>query len=75
LPISEDIKKSLFWLYRNPLKLYREKLLFVLQLIQSGHGPDFEDKYLTNQTIFEPYPEGPTEMDSINYHIREDLWE
>jgi len=35
----------------------------------------FEDQYLTNQTFFEPYPEGLMEVDPINSHFREDLWE
>ena len=35
----------------------------------------FEDQYLTNQTFFEPYPEGLMEVDPINSHLREDLWE
>jgi uncharacterized protein YbgA (DUF1722 family)/uncharacterized protein YbbK (DUF523 family) len=35
----------------------------------------FEDQYLTNQTLFEPYPEGLMEMDPVNSHLREDLWE
>ncbi|MGB9941126.1 YbgA family protein [Methanosarcina sp.] len=35
----------------------------------------FEDQYLTNQTLFEPYPEGPMEVDPVNSHFREDLWE
>jgi uncharacterized protein YbgA (DUF1722 family)/uncharacterized protein YbbK (DUF523 family) len=35
----------------------------------------FEDQYLTNQTIFEPYPEGLMEVDPVNSHLREDLWE
>lgn len=35
----------------------------------------FEDQYLTNQTFFEPYPEGLTEVDPVNSHLREDLWE
>ncbi|MDP4197522.1 MAG: DUF1722 domain-containing protein [Bacteroidota bacterium] len=35
----------------------------------------FEDQYLTNQTFFEPYPEGLMELDPINSHLREDLWE
>jgi uncharacterized protein YbgA (DUF1722 family)/uncharacterized protein YbbK (DUF523 family) len=35
----------------------------------------FEDQYLTNQTFFEPYPEGLMEVDPITSHLREDLWE
>jgi uncharacterized protein YbgA (DUF1722 family)/uncharacterized protein YbbK (DUF523 family) len=35
----------------------------------------FEDQYLMNQTFFEPYPEGLMEVDPINSHLREDLWE
>jgi uncharacterized protein YbgA (DUF1722 family) len=35
----------------------------------------FEDQYLTNQTFFEPYPEDLMEVDPINSHLREDLWE
>lgn len=35
----------------------------------------FEDQYLTNQTFFEPYPEGLMEVDPVNSHLREDLWE
>jgi uncharacterized protein YbgA (DUF1722 family)/uncharacterized protein YbbK (DUF523 family) len=35
----------------------------------------FEDQYLTDQTFFEPYPQGLMEVDPINSHLREDLWE
>lgn len=35
----------------------------------------FEDQFLTNQTLFEPYPEGLMEVDPVNSHLREDLWE
>lgn len=35
----------------------------------------FEDQFLTNQTLFEPYPEGMMEVDPVNSHLREDLWE
>ncbi len=35
----------------------------------------FEDQYLMNQTFFEPYPEGLMEIDPVNSHLREDLWE
>lgn len=34
----------------------------------------FEDQYLMNQTFFEPFPEGLLEVDSVNSHLREDLW-
>jgi uncharacterized protein YbgA (DUF1722 family)/uncharacterized protein YbbK (DUF523 family) len=34
----------------------------------------FEDQYLLNQTFFEPYPEGLLEVDPIESHLREDLW-
>ena len=35
----------------------------------------FQDQYITNQTLFEPYPEGLMEVDHIDSHLREDLWE
>jgi len=35
----------------------------------------FEDLYLMNQTFFEPYPEGLMEIDPVDSHLREDLWE
>lgn len=35
----------------------------------------FEDQYLVNQTFFEPYPEGLMEVDPIESHLREDIWE
>jgi uncharacterized protein YbgA (DUF1722 family)/uncharacterized protein YbbK (DUF523 family) len=34
----------------------------------------FEDQYLLNQSFFEPFPEGLLEVDSVNSHLREDLW-
>lgn len=34
----------------------------------------FEDRYLLNQTFFEPYPEGLLEVDPIESHLRKDLW-
>lgn len=34
----------------------------------------FDDQYLMHQTFFEPYPEGLLEVNPIESHLREDLW-
>lgn len=34
----------------------------------------FENDYLMNQTFFDPYPDDLMEIDSIESHLREDLW-
>jgi uncharacterized protein YbgA (DUF1722 family)/uncharacterized protein YbbK (DUF523 family) len=64
-------------LFLNWIQKYREgktSLCPAINTIRSW-ALRFEDQFLTNQTLFEPYPEGLMEVDPVNSHLREDLWE
>lgn len=74
---SEKLSSQEKVLFFDWIQKYREGKVTLCPAINTirSWAVRFEDQYLTNQTLFEPYPEGLMEVDSINSHLREDLWE
>ena len=74
---SEKLSSQEKLLFFGWIQKYREGKATLCPAINTirSWAVRFEDQYLTNQTLFEPYPEGLMEVDSVNSHLREDLWE
>jgi uncharacterized protein YbgA (DUF1722 family) len=74
---SDSSSKGENVLFFDWIQKYREEktsLCLAINTIRSWIV-SYEDKYLINQTFFEPYPEGLMEVDPIYSHLKEDLWE
>ncbi len=67
-------EKALFFEWIQKYRSGKASLCPAINIIRSW-AVRFEDQYLTNQTFFEPYPEGLMEVDPIDSHLRKDLWE
>lgn len=74
---SEKLSNQEKLLFFDWIQKYREGKATLCPAINTirAWAVRFEDQYLTNQTLFEPYPEDLMGVDSINSHLREDLWE
>ncbi|WP_048157804.1 DUF523 and DUF1722 domain-containing protein [Methanosarcina sp. Kolksee] len=66
-------EKALFFGWIQKYRNGKVSLCPAISIIRSW-AVRFEDQYLTNQTFFEPYPEGLMEVDPVNSHLRNDLW-
>ncbi|MDD3872906.1 MAG: DUF523 and DUF1722 domain-containing protein [Methanosarcina sp.] len=73
---SEKLSSQEKALFFDWIQKYREGKISLCPAINAirSWAVRFEDQYLLNQTIFEPYPEGLMEVDPVYSHLRDDLW-